>query len=472
MKKLYSTLVTVAVSAALTACGGSNDSDQQLFATSSSVSDSGAGEAAGTTSTATTGIANDDVASSGDQSLLLDGDAADSNANDLSISDVTVEDGNDTLSYRFTVTDTGGFEIPLDDLSVALEVAATGSFADSYTVPLFDIRGEGDSSSRDIQSFSARSTGTKLPAGSYISRLVVNPNWQHDFDAVPEGGDARPFHYIDERDYSNNASATFQVSVGGSYACEEDGFENNDSVSTAVEIPTGGQISASLCLDDADYYSVNLSESEATSLNFDYTDTQNNPSTRYVVLDANFNRVTEPTVARESNRIVISADSAGQYYLVLFGGRSTYRITRAGGDGILDDEVTENLFQQDTVTGPDSWLHGEIELTRLALSEAVLVDQTVNCGRITTEFKDDQPVAYVTPSHFAEIHEFRFLADGKYLVDGDESEGWSISDGDVSNNDWYDNGFPGYAQKISDNEWRYWSEDGLAYSECTLEINR
>ena len=53
MKKLYSTLVTVAVSAALTACGGSNDSDQQLFATSSSVSDSGAGEAAGTTSAAT-----------------------------------------------------------------------------------------------------------------------------------------------------------------------------------------------------------------------------------------------------------------------------------------------------------------------------------------------------------------------------------------------------------------------------------
>ena len=111
-------------------------------------------------------------------------------------------------------------------------------------------------------------------------------------------------------------------------------------------------------------------------------------------------------------------------------------------------------------------------MNRLALSEALLVDQTVNCNRISTQFSDDQPVAYVTPLHFAGIHEFRFLADGSYLIDGEQAQGWRVSDGDVSNGDWYDNDFPGYAQQVSINEWRYWSEDGLAYVECTLEINR
>ena len=216
-----------------------------------------------------------------------------------------------------------------------------------------------------------------------------------------------------------------------------------------------------------------LSLGEITSLTFDYTDAQNNPNpaTRYVVLDSNFNRVTEPTVARESNRIVISAVDAGKYYLVLFGDRSSYRITRIGG-GIADDFANENLFLEDTIVGPRSWLLGDVVLNRLALSEAILTEQTVNCGRITTQYGEDRPIAYVTPLHFADIHEFRFLADGNYLIDGEEVQGWHVSDGDVSSPDWYDNGFPGYAQRVSNNEWRYWSDDGFAYVECTLEINR
>ena len=470
MKSLHTTLVTVGLTAVLSGCGGSSgeDTDKRILGTplpASVLPDPQIGAPA---------IVSNDLAVNGEQSLLLSGSADNASASDLFISDVSVDNGDKTISYQFTVADAGGAEVPLDNLSVALEIAATGSFADSYTIPLFDIREQDDNASSDSVLLSARSTSTQLPAGTYISRLVVNPNWQHAFDIVPAGNDARPFHYVDERDYSNNASGTFQISVAGSYACNEDGFEDNDNVSTAAVIPIGGQISASLCLDDVDYYSVILSESEVTSLTFDYTDAENNPnpSTRYVVLDPGFNRVTEPTVARESNSIVISAETTGQYYLVLFGNRSSYRITRSGGVALQDDGVNENLFHADTVIGPDSWLFGEVVLNRLALSEALLVDQTVNCNRISTQFSDDQPVAYVTPLHFAGIHEFRFLADGSYLVDGEQAQGWRVSDGDVSNGDWYDNDFPGYAQQVSNNEWRYWSEDGLGYAECTLEINR
>jgi len=475
VKKLQATLITVSLTAALSACGGSDDGEieQQILEPENTVTLAPLNDVVIGSAVSETRIVSDDLSDSGGQSLLLDGSAVSSSDYDLSISNVSVDDGENTIQYQFTVTDAGGAEIPLDSLSVALEVAATGSFADSYTIPLFDIR-EDDNSSDENNLLTARSAATQLPSGSYIARLVVNPNWQHAFDIVPAGSDARPFHYLQERDYSNNASGTFQLPVAGGYTCDEDGFEDNDSVSTAAVIPTGGQISASLCLDDVDYYSVILSESESASLTFDYTDAQSNPNptTRYVVLDPGFNRVTEPTVARESNRIVINGDSTGQYYLVLFGNRSSYRITRSGGTGFQDDDSNDNLFHADTVVGPNSWLFGDVVLNRLALSEVLLADQTVNCNRIATQFSEDQPVAYVTPLHFAEIHEFRFLADGSYLIDGEETQGWRIVDGDISNRDWYDNGFPGYAQKVSDNEWRYWSEDGLAYAECTLEINR
>ncbi len=462
MKVLYKTLVYTAVISALAGCGGSgsgsSDTETPKIGSSVQSDDINAGTGAVT---------------GGEESISLKGAPGVAAAHDFSISNSALTVGDMSISYQFDVTDTAGAAIPLDQLSVALEVAASGSFEDSYRMPLFDIRETEVEKNSGYLSLSARSAAADLPTGSYIARLVVNPNWQYSFDSVPQGSnDSQPFRYIEERDYSNNASNTFQITVSNTTECVEDAFEDNDSIGDAVAIPSGGQVSGSLCLDDVDFYSVVLEAGESTSLTFDYTDSRSNPNpaTRYVVLDSNFNRAGQPGVARESNRIVITAKSAGQHYLALYGQRSSYRITHAGG--LPDDQINDSLFHPESMQGPASWLYGSVALHRLALSEVLLKDQAVSCGRISTQFQDGQPVSYVTPQHFADIHEFRFLSGGDYLVDGERHKGWHILDGDISNGDWYRNGFPGYAEKIASNSWRYWSTDGLAYVQCTLEINQ
>ena len=128
--------------------------------------------------------------------------------------------------------------MPLDKLSVALEVAASGSFADSYRLALFDIRSENSDQSGAAVTFSARSSVTDLPSGNYAARLVVNPNWQNAFDTLPLAhGDRLPFRYVEEFDYSNNASNTFQIDVTNTKTCAEDSFEDDDSFSAATVIP-------------------------------------------------------------------------------------------------------------------------------------------------------------------------------------------------------------------------------------------
>ncbi len=462
MKSLSKTVVSAAIISALVGCGGSGGgaSDTETLKLGSSVQSDDINGGTG----AVTG---------GEQSISLKGVPGVAASNDFSIQNSTVTVADTSISYHFDVTDTAGEEIPLDRLSVALEVAASGSFEDSYRMPLFDIREADVEKNSGYLSLTARSAAADLPAGSYIARLVVNPNWQYSFDSVPQDtNDNRPFRYIEERDYSNNASNTFQINVSSTTECVEDAFEDNDSIGDAVAIPSGGQVSASLCLDDVDFYSVVLGAGESTSLTFDYTDSRSNPNpaTRYIVLDSSFNRTSQPGVARESNRIVITAQSAGQYYLALYGQRSSYRITHAGG--LAGDATNDSLFHPESLAGPTSWMYGDIVLHRLALTEVMLNDQAVNCGRISTQFRDGQPVSYVTPQHFADIHEFRFLSGGDYLVDAERHKGWHIEDGDIVNRDWYTNGFPGYAEKVENNSWRYWSADGLAYVTCTLEINQ
>ncbi len=489
MKLHYKSLLSAAICTALVACGGSDKSDPDNSAT-----DSSASLTADTTSQVEDqlnallqdesapdiGLSLDGDELAGEQSLLLEGNP--SGVQDLVISDVVAvispaanDSASGIISYEFKVNENGGNTIALDNLSVALEVAASGSFEDSYTTPLFDIREQGGSiQSSGEYALSARSTGTDLPAGNYAARLVVNPNWQNAFDFVPADNGIQAFHFADELDYKNNASEVFQVNVRNTIECSEDGFENNDSLSTATAVPAGGQISASLCLDDVDFYSVQLAEDDVTSLSFDYTDVSSNPNpaTQYVVFDSSFNRITEATVARESNRIVINSTAAGQYYLALFGKRASYRMTRVDGAGLADDFTNDNFFHTDVIPGPHSWLTGAVTLNRLAFTETLLNEQVVNCGRITTQFQDNQPVAYVTPDHFADIHEFRFLAGGDYLIDDELESGWRVVDGDISNRDWYSHSYPGYAERVSDNSWSYWTDDGLSYVECTLEVNR
>lgn len=481
MKRLAITLNrslgTVAVCSVLAACGGSGGGtpDRQALGVSNGTAGqqlpvvaNDESQGSGQVSDMATG-----AAVGGEQSLLLEGQPI-SGAPDLIISNATFAQSDRGLNFSFDVADGNGGSIDLDSLSLALEVAGTGSFADSYRITAYDIRESGENQGSGGVGLTARSTDVDLPSGRYDARLVVNPNWQNMFDSIPKGhNEAQPFRYISESDYKNNASNIFQIDVNSSTACAEDRYENNDSAESATAIPVGTQIEASLCLDDVDIYSLSLSQAEVASLIFAYSDEKSNPNpaTRYVVLDSNFNRITQPTTAREANRIVINARNAGQYYLVLFGKRSSYRITRAFTD-LANDYAADDIFHTETISGPQSWLFGGITLQRLAFTEATLRDQVVNCGRVVTQFDNDQPVAYVTPDHFAEVHEFRFLSGGGYLVDGERHNGWHIQDGDISHADWYSNSYPGYAENVSDTAWRYWSKDGLGYVDCKIELNK
>ncbi len=460
MNTKLNTLASVIAVALLSACGGSGD-------------DSGTSAPA----TAQANFANDAQAQSDAASISLAGTPGVSAAYDLVIGQVTApaslgSDG--TGDFGFSVANLGSSAVPADSLSVALELSASGNFGNSYRTALFDIRTDNAGSSN--AAFTARSAPIDLPSGTYNARLIVNPNWQYAFDTVPADhshGDA--YRYVQETDFSNNATDAFQVQVQSSMACAEDGFEDNNTVQTAYPIPPGGQISSSLCLDNVDIYAMQLGAGESASLSFDYTDTQsnNNPATRYVLLDSNWNTHSAPRVARETSSIVVDADDSGTYYLALFGQRSSYRITRSGGNnsGLANDYIDSNVFTGGTLNGPQSWLLGDITLQKLQLTEEKVTDQVINCGRITTQYSGDAPVAYVTPSHFADIHEFRFQPGGDYLIDAEQESGWSIANGDISNPDWYANDYPGYAERLSNNQWRYWSQDGLAYVECTLEVN-
>lgn len=475
MNNIFKALGTAATLSSLVACGGGSEE--------SSVRGT-LGLPEPVLGSATSIVVNNDSDQSGTESLSMSGSADAQSPFDFTIANALALAGNATsksVSFQFSVEEVGGSNLPLDQLSLALEVAATGRFTDAYRMPLFDIRSVDDSAVGSSAELTARGAATDLPSGTYLARLVVNPNWQNAFDSVPADSDhSQPFRYVAERDYSNNASNTFQIQVQNTVVCAEDSFEDNDDVLSANAIPTGGQINASLCLDEVDFYSVSLRQGETTSLSFNYTDgdTNPNPSTRYVLLDPDFNRLSAPQVARSSNNIEIEADQAGSYYLALYGQRSSYRMTRepetgaALDPGLASDFSNTRIFTAETIAGPNSWLLGDITLRKLLITEELLYGQVVSCGRITTQFRGEFPVAYVTPSHFADDFEFRFLADGSYLIDGEQEAGWSIVNGDISNADWYGNDHPGYAERVSDYEWRYWSTDGLSYVDCTLEFNK
>lgn len=493
MKKYSNALGSVTVICTLAACGGGSSGDlpQVQSASAESVNDSALA---------------DDAVNGGDMSGLLSlsrmGVANPTAVNDLTISGVSIvakdaamgvamNDSSDSIEFQFDVSTGGSDSIELDALSVILEVAVSGSFVDSYRLPLFDIRslvdsGISESSNSDNLStdagtlaFTARSTVADLPSGNYSARLVVNPNWQNVFDVMPPTVDqSLPFHFLEETDYNNNVSNDFSINVVSTLACVEDEFEQNDSFANATVIPIGGQITASLCNDTVDFFSVDLAAGASTSIYFDYAETTDKMSqaSKYMLFDNEF-RVMRGSVAREANDIEIRANAAGTYYLAVYGQRSDYRLTREPTQGtalppnFANDFSNSLFFTAESVAGPDSWLLGPITLQKLAFTESDLEGQVVDCGRITTQFRDDAPVAYVTPRHFADIYTFRFFSDGEYFVDSEAASGWSVQEGDIVNSHWYQHDYPGYAQKIDEHGWRYWSSDGLSYVECVIEAN-
>lgn len=469
MKNVSKALGSATVACVMTACGGSSgDITNSLSASDDS------GEVAANS----TALISEDASAA--PSVSLKGLANSSAGNDLSIQNASVstQDGSShSVQFSFDIVDSSGVAIGLDNLSVALEIAASGSFDDSYRQPLFDIRTRGDAAAgSEVLSLTARATAADLTAGSYSARLVVNPNWQNAFDIVPADRDqSQPFHFIEESDYSNNASNSFALAVHSGMACAEDGFEDNDSVASAAVIPAGGQISASLCTDMVDFFAIDLAAGESTSIYFDATDNMSK-SSKYVLLDTTF-KIVSGSVARESNDIRINATDAGRYYLAVYGQRSTYQLTREPTLGTVlpgnfaNDFVNSAFFTGESVAGPQSWLLGDITLHKLAFTEAALEGQVVECGRIATQYRDDAPVAYVTPQHFADNYSFRFLAGGDYLVEGELANGWTVESGDIQNEFWYAHDYPGYAEKIDEHGWRYWSADGLSYVECAIETN-
>jgi hypothetical protein len=453
------TLTTVLALSSLAACGGSGDSTDISNAPTDS-----------------TNLSNDAATASFIASSSLAGAPVGNAQYDLTITDVALSEtlsDSGTATFSFGITDLSGAAVPTDNLSIALEIAGSGSFTDAYRTPLFDLRASDDSTGR----FTARSAPVDLPGGSYQARLVVNPSWRYKFDVAPaDHSHTSAFHYVGERDYRNNASAAFQAQVSSNTRCAEDGFENNDNHQSAQPVPPGSQIDAALCLDDMDLYSVQLGSADSASIAFHYTDPNAslNQASRYVVLDSALTPLSAPHTARDAHRIEIESTAAGTYYLALFGARSEYRLTRfagTSGTDLANDFTDTSLFAGGSeLLGPQSWLFGQVMLQKLAITEESMVNQTVNCGRITTQYQNGEPVAYVTPQHFADIHEFQFRRDGQYLLDADVQSGWTVANGDLAGPHWYNNDYPGYAERVSDDRWRYWTTDGLAYVECAIDL--
>lgn len=471
VKNVSKALGSATVMCALAACGGSSgDLVSSQFVSSGSATDISPGGS----------LVSEDASQV--SSVSLSGEANLSATSELIIQNARISSDNlapSSVEFQFEIADSGGAGINVEDLSVALEIATSGNFDDSYRQPLFDIRQSGATTVTGGVPLTARGAAADMPGGNYSARLVVNPNWQNAFDIVPADRDqSQPFHFIEERDYSNNASNTFAMAIQSTMSCVEDEFEENDSIATATVLPVGGQIAASLCTDTVDFYSIELAVGETTSIYFDYIGAQDNISqvSKYVLLDSQYKTV-GGSVARESNDIKVNATVAGTYYLVVYGTRSSYQLTREPSLGVTFPENFSNdfannaFFTGETAAGPQSWQLGDITLNKLAFTESGLAGQVVNCGRITTQFSADLPVAYVTPDHFADNYQFHFLAGGAYIVDGEQVSGWGVQNGDVFNAHWYGHDYPGYAQITGTHDWRYWSADGLSYVDCAIEKN-
>ena len=378
-------------------------------------------------------------------------------------------DSVDSLKIALSVTNQGSGGIEKNQLSLGLEFSRDGSFTTVYRATIYDLQPAEPTQGDHSLSLTGRTSLTGVPTGSYAVRAVVNPDWQYHFDIVPSESDhSAPFRYLTESDYSNNTSDVFTVDVSSPVVCGDDTFEPNNTFETATALPVGGQVSASLCDDDLDLYAVALDADAATSISFNYPQLAGGEqrSMRYIVLSPDFRRVGAVDVARSDHPIRVTSTQSGNYYLAFFGPRADYTIGRDSGPGLADDFTSQSVFGAETSDGPYSFQFGQVTLSKLALTADALQGRIVSCGRQTAQYDNGVPTGYATPQHFAEVHDFRFLTDGSYLIDGERKDGWSIVDGDISHPDWYQNPNSGWAENIGNGRWRYWDRQGLAFVEC------
>ncbi len=406
------------------------------------------------------------------QPLALLGDAVTGDAQsptDITITSFTSDlTSPDKLAFEIQVTDIGpgtadsSDTIDTESLSFALEYSQTADFKNTYRTALFDqqVIQNADNS----VTVSARSSRADLPSGNYSVRIVVNPDWHMYIENNFQGNDlSEPLYYISESNYLNNYSSVFNHTLETSIQCTEDVLEQNNSFVNATALTSGSTISASLCHDNADYYALALQAGQTVVLNFAYDgEFDVTTPTQYAIVSDDYYRQDTGVLEGPESQLQFDAAVTGTYYLAIYGRRSDYVISRDTSTALAADW----FFTSDTVAGPTSPAYGAITLNRLNFTSQGIVNKTASCKKEITDPLDQN--TYITPPHFPDIHEVRFLDNNIYLIDGESRFQWSIATGDISNDDWYENPYPGWAENLFNGSWRYWDFDGRSYVECKL----
>lgn len=404
--------------------------------------------------------------------LQFDDSGSPSEGVDLILTDVNFTSGltsntGKTVLVEARLTNIGATPYATQDLSMALEYSTTQSFERIYKTVLFDL--STTDTSDGSTKLGARTNPANLPSGSYYARLVVNPDWQLYFDNLPGDGDySSAFRYLGESDYTNNYGDTVQFDVTSSVSCVEDSHEPNNKFGEATELLFGGIINAALCEDDLDLYSMQVDAGQVVAVALAYDSPQQFSKTRYLLLDSNYQQMGDGGVAESGANIQLAADVSGEYYLALYGERSAYSLSLSSDASLFSDPIRP-FYTSETQQGPISWNYGQITLNRLSFDKGLLNGQVATCDIKTTTYHNEKPTGYATPSHFSGARTFRFADDDQYFVDGVLSTGWGTTEGDISNSQWYKNLYPGWAEIIGNDSWRYWERDGFSYVECVLK---
>ena len=379
---------------------------------------------------------------------------------DLTITALTHEQTTDG-GHRFQITVASTDKsVDVGNLSFMMETATTDSFQSVYKSALYDQH----VITQDIgqATITARTKDVPLRNAVFYTRIVVNPDWHQYLETALVNNDlSTPLHYIEDSNYQNNASATINTTVSNDYSCTEDSHENNDTFVQATALPTGANLNASLCDDNADYYALGINSGETTVVSFDYTNASlTDWTTRYSIINSQYQRVESGVLDTATQDIRITADTSGTHYLAIYGERNEYRLSRDTSTALPPDW----FFSTDTVDGPVSQVYGPIGLTRLAFNEIDLTDHTIRCSRFVID-----PITgdnYITPSHFPQTHDFVFLANNELIIDRTRQDLWNASTGDITSDSWYTNPYFGWAENTGEGSFRYWEFDGSSYIGC------
>jgi len=378
--------------------------------------------------------------------------AADVSGIDLTIASVVAPTSSDEhWSFDIEIAEPTDYE--RDNLSFMLELSQQQDFSTVYRTALFDQVITGNR-------ISARTKTPALPSSNYFARVQVNPDWGMYLENQFEDSNLSvPLRYIEESDYNNNHSEVFMLQIVSTITCTEDAYETDTGISDAPVLTQGSSVSASLCLDNADYYAFELAQGTNTILTIKQPD--NPVAARYAIVDPDYNVSETGVIFGAAKDIQVTAQQSGTHHLAIYGNRTNYQLSR-------DITATLNhdwFFTTDSVDGPVSPLLGPITLNRLQFTRDGLIGQSVQCARYIID--PDSGDRYITPPHFPDIHTYRFQDNNVYFIDEERHLDWMVS-GDISTANWYENLYYGWAENIGNGGWRYWDFEGDSYVECEI----